>query len=208
MYGGSPEEGFALYRFVNGVRCDIVFDLVSTMETRLSQVLDDYCTDERKQLMIRSVRESVLLYGQELIDSWRRRSDTYPDGLAHAMVRKHLNATPRWVLEKMGADRGERLFLYDCFMHNIRRLLAVLFGLNRTFHPAKLKGIKQIVDALPLAPADFWARTETLFEKPLTTAVADFADLVEEIYVLVEQNMEEIDTSRAREIFAMKLAAE
>ena len=39
LYGGSPDEGFALFHFVDGVRFDVVFDLVSTMEKRIEQVM-------------------------------------------------------------------------------------------------------------------------------------------------------------------------
>jgi len=123
VYGGSPVE-FALFRYVDGVRCDICFELVATMDRRLKQVLEEFCFDENKQLMIRSIRESEILYGAELIDRWRHASDKFPTGLAEAIIDAHIMITPRWILERMGAKRGERLFLYDAFVSNVKRLLA------------------------------------------------------------------------------------
>jgi hypothetical protein len=208
LYGGTPEAGFALFRYSNGVRCDIVFDLVSSMEARLDQVLDRYCIDERKQLMIRSVRESVVLYGQDLVDTWRRRSDHYPDGLAFEMISQNLNTTPRWVLQKMGADRDEKLFVYDCFMQNVKRMFGVLLGLNQTYHPAKLKSIRRVAAKFPLAPPEFCARAEALFDTPLDVAVGDYARLFEEVLGLLEKHRSDIDVDRARELFNKTLAAD
>ncbi len=205
FYGGSTEEGFGVYRYVEGVRIDMGFTLISSVEELITDVIEKYDTEPEKQLIIDGIRRSIVLKGKELITGWKEKTDTYPDELGKAMIKKHLGFDSRWVLEKMGADRDDRLFLYERFLEDIKRFYGVLFGLNRQYHPMKLKGMALSQSLLPIAPKDMLQRVESLFNVPLAESILEYEKLVEEIFALVEEHEPEIDVAPARKRFEMKL---
>ncbi len=73
------------------------------------------------------------------------------------MVEKHLRFTPRWVLEKMGADRDERLFLAEELLNNQKNLLGVFYGLNKLYHPGKVKGVAWAISKMISNPMIYTA---------------------------------------------------
>ncbi len=202
MYGGSAADGFGLYRFVNGIRCDFGFAYCRDVESLLDDVLLEYDPDLDKQLIIEGIRSSRILHGSELINAWIKRSDVYPAELAAAMLQRYLSFTPHWVLRFMGAGRCDRLFLRESFLELQKRILALMFALNRRYHPGKLKGIAAAVEGLEILPPRLLERFDALYDADLHSAVSVAAALVEDTLTLVEEHAPAFETSAARRRFA------
>lgn len=201
LYAGTPEEGFGLYRYDEGVKCDFGFGTVAETDQLITDVLETHDMELVKQQIIAGIRASIPLHGASIIEAWKSRTDAYPDGLGDKMIQHHLRVVPIWILRTMGAARGDRLFLTESFLDTTRRLLGVLYGLNRVYHPNKLKGAGSLIDTLEPAPADLRARLTVLYERPPDVAVDELERLVLDVYDLVDAHAPGVDTGPARAHF-------
>jgi hypothetical protein len=114
------------------------------------------------------------------------------------MIEKHLRPTPAWVYGEMAAGRGDRLLLAELLVETARNLLGVLAGVNRTWHPGKLKGAKGTLDSWTLVPPDCGARAESLFTRAPEEAALEAWRLWGETLDLVEREWPDVDTAAAR----------
>lgn len=195
---GTAEEGFALYHFVDGIRCDFGHGSVADHERQMTAVLEHADTDLEHHLLASGFLIGVPLHGDAWIAGWMERLRRFPEALVTAMLERHLRFMPRWALERMGAERGDVLFLSECHLQTIERLTGVLCGLNRLYHPGKLKGLASTVDAMTIRPPDFLARCERLLSLPPHEGVALAVALIEETFALVERHAPDFDTAPAR----------
>jgi hypothetical protein len=206
LYGGSAEEGFALYEYVDGIRCDFGYNLIPQVEELLTEMLTEPdLTDPNKQILVSGFVTGMPLYGEDWITGWQTKLVDYPPALAKATVQKHLRFHPYWVLEKMGVERNDVFFLYDTFVHIAENIFGILCGLNRIYHPGKLKGAGWTIDRMAHKPANLQARLEQIFLVEPRAALPIIHDLIEETLALVEAQMPEVDTSRTRRILPMVL---
>lgn len=153
VYGGTPEEGFGVFRYVEGVKVDLGFNLVGKVGEIFDKGLLEHDTSNLNwQLIIRGIRAGVPLYGKDLIKSWLERSDTYPNGLQEAMIRAHYRLTPRWILDKMGVERDDSFLIYEHLFMDQKKILSLLYALNREYHPNKFKSLGKFIGPLKIKP--------------------------------------------------------
>jgi len=87
----------------------------------------------------------------------------------------------------------------------VRNALGILCGLNREFHPGKIKGARFTFDRLGIAPPRIGERLESLSAATPASSVAEAAALAEELYDLVARERPDIDLTRARQRFGIVL---
>jgi hypothetical protein len=205
LYYGTPADGFAVYHYVEGIRCDFGFETIESAEKSHAEFLEQPDTDPIKQLVAGGFLDGIALYGEDWIAAWQARLAHYPDGLAAAMVRKHLRFQTYWVLEKMGHDRDEWLFFYEALLEAEQNILGILCGLNRLYHPGKVKGIAWTIGKLAIKPPDLLPRLEQILRGDSSLAIGRLRELLEETLALVDDHMPEVSTVRTRTVLAMEL---
>jgi hypothetical protein len=206
LIGGTPGEGFAVYYYAQGVKCDFAHGPVELEEQRIAAMLATPGLDSINHIILSGLVDAIALHGGAWFEPLRAKlRDEYPVALGEMMVEKHLSFQPRWVLEKMGVDRAERLFLYESYLASTENILGMLYGLNRRYHPGKLKGVAWVVDQMTIKPPELLRRLEQLFQLEPRTAVAELYSLIEETLALVERHRPNIDTSKARDRLGMVL---
>lgn len=206
LYGGDENNGFALWRCVEGVKYDIGFITLAQTEEILTEVLEKHTLENDCHLIADGILKSIPLYGETIIEGWKKRLADFPDALAKKMVETHIRFTPFWITRDMCAGRNERVWLAELALDHIRNLLWILCGLNRRYYPGKLKGFAQVAVELPVAPANFLHRIEQLLRLQPVEAAAGLQSLVEETYDLIDRHMPEVDSSVPRERFATRQA--
>lgn len=207
VYGGTPEEGFGVFRYVDGVKVDLGFNLVEKTEQIFDKVLVEHdVSDLNLQLVIRGIRTGQTLYGEEVIKAWIERSDRYPDGLQEAMICAHYRLTPRWILDKMGVERDDPFLVYEHLFMDQKKLLSTLYALNREYHPNKFKSLNKFVKPLKIKPKNVVERFDALYKLPAKEAVDELERLQDETLTLIETHMPTFDTSEARKWLEMKLS--
>lgn len=207
VYGGDPDQGFGVYRVIDGIKVDLGIGPVAGTNRIIEDVLERQDLELDKQLIIGGIRTGIVLHGRNIIDRWVAQTDTYPDALAIAMIEHHLRIRPIWVLRGMGADRDDRLFLSDEILATQRQIFGVLCGLNRVWHPGKLKGSRHIFDTFTLAPPGCLERMSTMLNTSLHAAVDDLERMVNEVFDLVETDGPSgVDVSARRSYFGLDLS--
>jgi hypothetical protein len=84
--------------------------------------------------------------------------------------------------------------------------MGVWAGLSRFYFAAeKLKRIGQTAERMAIRPRDAGARLEALLTMPRKEAPAQLAALITETFDLVDAHRPDVDTARARRVFAMTL---
>ena len=105
----------------------------------------------------------------------------------------------------MGVDRNEVIFLQEEMLNAVQNIFGVLCGLNKLYHPGKIKGLNQTVNKMRIAPPNVASRLPALFEVDMQTAVNNLKTLIEETIALVETHLPHIDTAPTRKLFTMQL---
>ena len=206
FYGGSAEEGFALYQYIDGIRHDFAHARLSETEELLKTFLaEPDLEDNNKQIMLDGILTGVPLKGAEIAQQWQEQLANYPPQLGEMLVKKYLRFRPHWVLQKMGVDRNEIIFLQEELLNAVQNIFGVLCGLNKLYHPGKIKGLNYTVAKMQLTPPNVASRLPGLFEVDGQTAVNQLKQLIEETIKLVETHLPHIDTAPTWKLFTMQL---
>ena len=206
FYGGDAEEGFALYQYIDGIRHDFAHALLSETEELLTEFLAEPDLENvNKQIVLDGIRTGVPLIGADITQAWKDRLANYPPQLGEMLVKKHLRFRPHWVLQKMGVDRNEVIFLQEELLTAVQNIFGVLCGLNQLYHPGKIKRLDHTIAQMEISPPNVAARLPALFEVDMQTAVNNLKQLIEETISFVETHCPDVDTSNTRKLFTMEL---
>lgn len=184
---------------VGGLQLDLRHMLVARMGEVLTAVQDQGDLSMERQQIIGAVQHGVPLQGASLIESWRARAALYPDSLARAMIIRHVSLPP-WCFVPMLLERDDLPLVYTAFQQATWRILGMLLGLNRVYHPG-LKWVDRHVAALKVAPPDLAARFKQMFRSEPLVGAHLMRELIEETFALVEQHAPEVDISEAKQQF-------
>jgi hypothetical protein len=121
------------------------------------------------------------------------------------MVREHLRFLPYWAIEHMGIHRGDTLWVRESLLEGVQNIVGLLFALNRSYHPGKLKGLKWWLERLEIQPPNLWSRLESCLQAPQAEALQAYQLLLGETLELVAEKVPEVELSVARRRLAAVL---
>jgi predicted nucleotidyltransferase len=197
----NPDEDDVWYEeyAVGGLKIDLRHMTTARMGEVLAAVLAAGDLSEPRQQIIAAMHTGIVLHSASLVESWQARTAHYPDSLARAMVRKHMEFQPWWGVSTY-AERGELPLVYGAFNEATHGIFGALLGLNRIYHPG-LKWMNQTIAGMQIAPPDLAARLKEAFRIGPPAGVRLTQALIEETFALVEQHMPEVDLSEPRRRF-------
>lgn len=206
FYGGNAQDGWALFQYIDGIRHDFAHARLEEAENMVTQFLAEPTLEENNLFIaLDGILTGLPLKGADITDGWKAKLANYPPKLSDMLVQKHLRFRPHWVLQKMGVERNEVIFLQEELLHAVQNIFGVLCGLNQLYHPGKIKGLDYTVAKMKIAPPDVARRLPALFEEDRQTAVSHLKTLIEETISLVETHLPHIDTAPTRKLFTMQL---
>ena len=189
-------EDFSSEEFdVKGIRVELSFTTMRSMETRLDDLLERLVDiDTPSQKILSGVQEGLPLHGRELIDGWKTRIAHYPEPMRRAMVQRYWKFFPLWYGSAAMVKRDAELWRLDMLLEAAFNLVGVLAGLNRLYFTRfQFKGARAYVARMNLAPVRFANRLESLFDLNPEAAAAELERLVEETQALVEAELPGFD---------------
>lgn len=187
------------YRF-GTVKADVAHVRLGWLDELIDGTLSGESFDTTSLDVLRGVRESIVLFGEERYEPLRARTLDFPDSLRRALVEAHLSFTPSWIYDGMGRDRGDLVVFYEYVLGTMRNIVGVLAGLNRVYvAPEKLKRVGAVVSRMELTPPEAAARLDALLDLPRERVRPELDDLVRATLDLVDVHLPEVDTARARE---------
>ena len=206
FYGGSAADGWALFQYIDGIRHDFAHAKLDEAEKMVEEFLAEPSLEENNLFIaLDGILTGLPLKGAEITDGWKARLANYPPKLGEMLVQKHLRFRPHWVLQKMGVERNEVIFLQEELLNAVQNICGVLCGLNQLYHPGKIKGLHHTVAKMSIAPPNVAHRLRVLCEVDMQTAVTNLKTLIEETISLVETHLPHIDTAPTRKLFTMQL---
>lgn len=205
LYHGTPEEGFAVYYYIDGIKCDFGIGDYKLTENLITEMQEKPDVDLIKHLQIAGFIDGIDLTGNEWISVWRKKALDFPEGLDVMMVDHFKRFHPEWVMEKMAVERGDNLFYHESLIEGIGNIIGILCGLNKMYHPGKLKGIEYTINKMKIKPNDLINRYNRIFSIEKTLAVNELYTLVRETLDLIDKYLPEVSTERSRKLLDMRL---
>lgn len=205
LYGKDSNGGLAVYEYIEGVRCDFGHGYIGDTEKLITDMVNNPVGDMVKQLLVSGFLDSVTLYGEQWVNTWKRVASHYPEELTLIMLKEHLRFHPKWVLEKMIIDRCDMIYLYEVLVNSVRDVICVLCGLNKIYYNGKLKSSFYFIEKMKMKPLNLQGRFEKILKDGNSSSVDELYKIIEEVFVIIETNRNDFDTSRARDVIKMVL---
>jgi hypothetical protein len=183
--------------------------LTGTIERFVNQVVLYADTDPVKHMRLAALQRSRPLLGAELMASWRKRADEYPDKLVSAMAGQWLNpqVLTGWAAREALASRGDELAVHDLLTRAGHAVVGVVLALNRVYMPhLQLKWQRHLLTGLEVAPGRLAERLELLLTSRAAQALQVAEALLTETVLLAEARTD-VDTSSFREALSERRRA-
>ena len=206
FFHGSPEEGFAVYYYIDGVRCDFGFGHYSETEKLINEMLEKPEVDLMKHLQISGLIDGYILKDSNWLNRLTAKAEAeFPKELQIMMVNHFKRFHPERAIEKMTIGRGDILYYYDSLVEMTGNIIGVSCGLNKFYHPGKLKGVEHTVKRMNIKPHDFIRRYNEILLAEKSAALKQLFNLVRETFDLIDEHLPEVSTARSREILDMSI---
>jgi hypothetical protein len=180
----------------DGVKFEISNFLTQTVENVLRDVIEKYDTDYSKQCIAASVYYGQALCGNKILHRLKQNVLNYPPSLSEKMILENLEFGSRWTNRYALLDREDWLMLFDVIVSTQRKILGVLFGLNKMYvhHPA-FKWLQHSAQLMKIKPDQFCLRLTDILKGEPSHGIKGLEKVVAEIYSLVEQHHPHLDIS-------------
>lgn len=200
FYHGD-KTGFAVYHIVDGVKVDTGHITIATHEKIINDFLKNPTLDYNMQIVASGTLLAIPLHGEKYVNKWKKMFAKYPKKLSDMMIKENLRFHSKWIIEKMGLERNESIFVAETILKSMENCVKVLCGLNNEYHPGKLKGMGYTINSLKLKPKNLKYCIGNIFKMNQRDAVSQINKLVLDTINLVEKSRQDIDTSRAKWLY-------
>lgn len=193
----SDKDTLILVQNLYGVKCEVAHVNKATSETVINKVNVEYNTDPINHLVVSGILSSIPLYdAAQLIAGWKNRLSVYPEALGVALVEKNLLLYTKPILQQMGVDREDWIFLTEAKLKTIENLVGIMSGLNKMYHPGKLKGLAPIVKEMEIQPKNMLQRIMKMLQRHKDIDI--LIQMVYETFDLIDIHMPDVSTTEAR----------
>jgi hypothetical protein len=189
-YDGPAREDQLL---IHGVQVDLWHIPVLHQEEILRAVLHKHHFDLSTLNALDTIRSCIPLYGDEIVQDWKRQAQEYPDKLAEKIIQEHLASFSVGELFIL-AQRNNPTAFYAQLSFLQQEIFLVLLALNRMYFPT-FKWLCRVLESMQVKPAAIDYRFRQAYKVPYTEAIADTKLLLEETVQLVERQFPQIDTA-------------
>ena len=178
----------------NGFNVDIKHKTIAAVEQYLIEMFD-HCQPHDNRLA-EVLSHSIPLYGQSLVEQWRRKVATYPTELAQKIVQTQLRFEQWWLCEQF-AKEEEMILVQEQFSERLTKIISVLAALNRVY-ALEIKWTDWSIKQLQIAPSNLIRRAKRVFEQSPQVAAQQLRQLIEETFDLVKMHLPDIDVEPRR----------
>ena len=150
--------------------------------------------------------DSIPIYGQDQVAEWKTKVKTIPDEFAVKFVERNLSFYWHGCIKNQGLKRGEVVFFYDAVCQTVKRLMAILSGLNgRYFAVYEPRWIDYELSKMSIKPDRMWERIQNLYEIDRYQALDQMEQLIREVVDLVKLHMPQVDMTQFNKWDALEI---
>lgn len=205
----DPEGGIQMELYYFGT---LIVEVGHTSVAGWDELVDDVLVRHRlNPHSVKSIggfRDATPVYNAEAYAGLRKRIEVMPHEIAVRIVSMNLGFFWRGCILNQGIRRDEIVFYHDAFCMTVKRLMAVLAGLNhRFFSPIEPRWLQYELDRMAIKPPDMWPRIRSLYTLEPVEAAGAMEILIADVVKLVETHMPEVDMRQFREQDALEIRA-
>lgn len=191
---GKPDErGYSERYSLEGIECQVGHMSVGAFEREITRLVVDLELNEELLKIMSGLFEGMPLYGEELIERWRRRAG-YAEELQRATIEKRWKFFPWWYFQERLRSRDATVRRYDVLVQSAYSIVGVLAALNCLyFSTLEFKRAGKFISRLEVAPVNLAARLDALFDFDERRSTAELERLVAETQALVAERFPDID---------------
>ena len=204
FYHGDEKNGFAVFNIYDGVKIDTGHSTIDQHEKMMYDYLQEPDMNMDNQLIASGFQIGFPLYGDKLVNKWKRDFNKYPSILAETMVKENLRFHSKWIMENMGIKRSEYLWTAEMMLRSFDNMVKVLCGLNKLYYPGKFKGMDYTLKQMKIKPKEIDGLYKNLFHTDIKKNINDLNKCVERTIELTEEHMPGVNTERARWLFTWR----
>ncbi len=192
---GAEGSAMELYK-IDTLIVEIGHVSMGSWTSMVSRVMEKHDVNPGLQKSLNGFLDSFPVYGKERVNEWKERIGRYPEELARKMIRRNLGFFWSGCIEHQGLDRGETVFFYDALCTSVKRLMALLAGLNRRYlGTQEPRWIEYELSEMVLKPPKMWTRIQTLFKIDPYDAIRELEKLISETVELARREFPDLDYS-------------
>ena len=131
---------------------------------------------------------------------WHERLQFYPDELANKVVQEQMRFFVEGCLLHQGVERQETLFYYDGVTLMLKKILAMIGGLNKVYFSVdEPRWIPFELTKMLIHPPNLWSRMQKILEDEKSQSLIQLYALIYETLELVETHMPQVDVNTTRQ---------
>lgn len=196
------DDVYAVNYEIQGVKCEMVYFSISFVEQKIKNLLLSKDRSFQAQTVATGILQSLSLYDKSgVLAGWKRSLSAYPEAIGRWLITEHLDFFSRTEMEERGLERNDLVYLTEKKLQNQEKLLAVWCGLNRMYHPGKMKGLIYTLSLMEIKPSDAEFRMMNLWRVPARQSINILSDLIEDTFDLIEMYRPDLRIAEARQLF-------
>lgn len=190
---------------IHGLQVDLWHITIAHQEAILTAVLHEHHFDLSSLNALDTLRFCIPLYGEEIVQGWKRRAQEYPDELMQQIVQEHLASFSTRELFIL-AQRNNPTAFYAQLSFLQQEIFLVLLALNRSYFPT-FKWLYHALESMQTKPEAIDTRFRQAYKASYAEAIADTKSMLEETLHLVERQFPQMDTASTHRRLAYARAA-
>lgn len=199
----EDEEWSESYITNDEIKLEISSFLTSTIHSVIEDVMVRSDVSLDKQCIVASLQDGEALFGEILINTFKKSVVNYPCDLARKMIFENLEFGGRWNNRKALLKREDWLMFYNVLCEVQRKLMGVLFGLNDLYvHHPTYKWMSKKIGQMRIKPDNFLSRMNNVLLGNPVESLASLEQLVEEVVNLVELHKPEVDIEKHKQLIS------
>lgn len=192
-YDGPSREDQLI---IDGLQVDVWHIAVSHQEATIDRVLKQYASDMGSLNAMDTIRNSIPLFGEKLVRSWKKRAEQYPQALAEKILDEHLESF-RVDYLTLAENRKDPTGFYSQLSFLQQEAFLVLLALNKLYFPT-FKWLYKSLQDMQIKPANTAERFQKAYEDPHITAISETREILEEIVQLIGHHIPDYVTDPIR----------
>lgn len=179
---------------------DLIHNTKALFERQIREVIDDLDTAIEKQKLLFVLANCQSIYGADFLFSLKQQIAHYPNQLSHLLLVKYSNFRPLGGII-VSALRNDTYNFYNQLNDYVRKMMILLFALNKQYFPVKLKQIPRYFSRLPIQPKLLEQRYRQLYTAKPTIAYKVLTELIGELFTLLQQHYSHPQIQKNRQIY-------
>jgi hypothetical protein len=193
--GEADEHGYSERYSLDDIECQVGHMSVGSFDREIKRLVVDLEVNEELLKIMSGLFEGLPLFGNELIERWRREA-AYTPTLQKATIEKRWTFFPWWYFEEKLRSRDATVWRYEVLVRSAYNIVGVLAALNRLYFSSfEFKRTTAFLSQFDVAPPNLAVRLDALFESDEAHATAELERLVAETQALVAERFPDLDLS-------------